>query len=206
MDIDEQRQLWNVADTLQRDADFLDDYRKARAKTLTIDGARRHIIREAAKDYGFGWMKNEQSNYLNAYFNHLLGLGQPTAFVQAGGDRDEFVFYPPYFSFSEAVDNDVAFIAQKNAQEMKFNKITPTKEPTMLTIKTITYVNGNDVSTLSDDQIFTLIAQTEKDIKGYEAIENKPKKLEQKIQDMKDAIGNLIMLVDDSKKNGADSN
>jgi len=80
----------------------------------------------------------------------------------------------------------------------KFAKLKP-EENTMnhiTKIETVVRINNTDASEYSDDDIFSLIAKTEKDIEKLEAIKEKPKKLEVKIDKMKESIKELAKIVD----------
>lgn len=63
-------------------------------------------------------------------------------------------------------------------------------------ITNLTLVNGQDISKLSDDEIFDLIAATEKEIDKLEAIGTKPAKLVKKIDELKTAVRQLADLCD----------
>lgn len=73
------------------------------------------------------------------------------------------------------------------------------KEPTMskpIEITTKTLVNGVDVTTMTDSQVYDLIAAEETKIKELEKIEAKPKKLTAEIQKRKDGILALVAHLD----------
>jgi hypothetical protein len=59
-----------------------------------------------------------------------------------------------------------------------------------------TLINGEPIDHFSDDQIFTLIASTEKEIARLQAQETKPKKLEARIEMHKADIKALVDIVD----------
>jgi hypothetical protein len=65
-----------------------------------------------------------------------------------------------------------------------------------IAIETRTYVNGADISSLTDDQVFATIASAEAAVKKLEAIEAKPAKLQAKIDALKASILKLGELVD----------
>lgn len=73
------------------------------------------------------------------------------------------------------------------------------KETTMskiIDIKTKTFVNGNDVATLTNAQVFDLIAEQEAAIKKLEGIEAKPKLLVKEIEERKAGIAALVAHLD----------
>lgn len=84
----------------------------------------------------------------------------------------------------------------KHEPKQLTNPKPKTMEITVNKIETKTFINGSDAATLSDDQIFLLIARTEKDIEKLEAIKEKPKKLTIKITAMKNSVLELIKIVD----------
>jgi len=82
--------------------------------------------------------------------------------------------------------------------KLKF-KLKLEKENTMnhiTKIETVVRINNTDASEYSDDDIFSLIAKTEKDIEKLEAIKEKPKKLTAKIKAMQASITELVKIVD----------
>jgi len=79
-------------------------------------------------------------------------------------------------------------------QFTKFNKQENTMS--MTKIETVVRINNADASEYSNDDIFSLIAKTEKDIEKLEAIKEKPIKLTAKIKAMQDSIKELVKIVD----------
>jgi len=75
---------------------------------------------------------------------------------------------------------------------------TPTEEITMTapTIETKTFIAGREASTLSDEQIFSLIADLESAADKLGKIRNKPKKLVANIEKMQADISKLVEYVD----------
>ena len=74
------------------------------------------------------------------------------------------------------------------------------EHPAMSTIITLTtkhYINGTEVSTLSNAQIFKLIADQEAAIKDLEAITNKPNSLTKEIADRKAGVQTLVDFLND---------
>ena len=67
-----------------------------------------------------------------------------------------------------------------------------------LAVETVskTFIFGRDIDTLSDSDIFTIIANLENEIKSLDAIENKPVKLGKKIEALREDIANIKMVVD----------
>lgn len=67
----------------------------------------------------------------------------------------------------------------------------------ILTLTTKHYINGTDISSLSNSQIYNLIAQQEAAIKYLEAIANKPNSLTKEIADRKASIQTLVDFLND---------
>lgn len=63
-------------------------------------------------------------------------------------------------------------------------------------VSTVTYVYGQPVDSMSDDQIFNLIAKIEQEIESLSKIKAQSKKLEKKVASLKDDINKLVELVD----------
>ena len=68
---------------------------------------------------------------------------------------------------------------------------------TILTLTTKHYINGTDIASLSNSQIYNLIAQQEAAIKDLEAIANKPNSLTKEIADRKESIQTLVDFLND---------
>lgn len=75
-----------------------------------------------------------------------------------------------------------------------FNSNIP-KETTMK-IETATFVNGQRVDQLTEDQLFDIIAKEEAAMKSLQSIVNKPQKLKDRINKMQADIDHLITLID----------
>jgi hypothetical protein len=76
----------------------------------------------------------------------------------------------------------------------------PTQETTiMANIEIKTFIDNQDASRLSDDEIFSKIAALELQINQLSAISRKPKKLDEKIQKLQQDIEALVEYVDNRK-------
>lgn len=64
-------------------------------------------------------------------------------------------------------------------------------------IQTKTFVNGVDISTMSDEAVYGLIGSMEKQIKSYDELGAKPASLVKKIETIKANIAALVKLVDE---------
>jgi hypothetical protein len=58
------------------------------------------------------------------------------------------------------------------------------------------FINGVDAATLTDDQIFEAIRNAEAQMKGLRDIDNQPKKLAKKIDDLLTQVGKVLAYVD----------
>lgn len=81
---------------------------------------------------------------------------------------------------------------QENSPTPPTNKDTPMK----IEITNATYVNGKNVDDMSDAQVFETIRNAEVEIASLEKIENKPRALSYRIDDLRQGITDLIALVD----------
>lgn len=70
------------------------------------------------------------------------------------------------------------------------------KTPMSIKIETITFVNGQDVNKMSDDQIFDTIAATEQEIARLNSTEHKPASLQKRIDGLVAGIEQLVALSD----------
>lgn len=71
------------------------------------------------------------------------------------------------------------------------------EEDTMIAIENRTYINDTNAADMTDDQVFTKIADLERDMAKLEAIKNKPQKMVKRIGEMQDAITKLVKYVDE---------
>lgn len=62
----------------------------------------------------------------------------------------------------------------------------------ILTLTTKHYINGTDIASLTNSQLYQMIAQQEASIKDLEAIANKPNSLTKEIADRKASIQTLV--------------
>ena len=94
------------------------------------------------------------------------------------------------------------WVAPQPKQPKQPEQPKPVKEepimnsPTPIEITTKTYVNGNDVSTMTDGQIYALIAGEEQRIRELRAIGNQPKRLVAEIAKREAGIQALVTYLD----------
>ena len=97
------------------------------------------------------------------------------------------------FMFVDLVRNKRVTKPQPQTQTLT----QPTQETTiMANIETKTFIDNQDASRLSDDEIFSKIAALEAQINNLSAISNRPKKLDAKIAQLKRDIQSLVDYVD----------
>jgi len=110
---------------------------------------------------------------------------------------------PPQYSIDEAVSDfvcntrELAEAADNVLSTQKTKEKQPMKTPAKVEEKT--FVNGTDAATMSDDDLFGLIADHEKEIAKLEAIKNQPKKLKERIAKINESIATLVKVVDERK-------
>lgn len=97
----------------------------------------------------------------------------------------------PSQEFGEVIiDSAVSQPTPLTFQEILMNKTD------IIKIETKTYVNGTDVATLSDSEIYSLIAAQEAQVEELEKIKTKPKKLVNEIEKRKAGIQALVDYLD----------
>jgi len=86
--------------------------------------------------------------------------------------------------------------APSDSHTKTFVSVPPRKESYMLKITTITQLNGTNVDTLDDDAIYSAIYSTENKIKELETLQQRPKRLDKKIAELKASIAALVSYLD----------
>ena len=97
---------------------------------------------------------------------------------------------PPQEFGEVIIDSAVSQPTTLTFQEILMNKTD------IIKIETKTYVNGTDVATLSDSEIYSLIAAQEAQVEELEKINTKPKKLVAEIEKRKAGIQALVDYLD----------
>lgn len=122
-------------------------------------------------------MKEDIRCFFNQRFGVSQSIGDPSIFLPEN--------YTPRHTF---IADDVSAPAP-----------APTKETTMsiITITNQTLVNGAEISTMSDSQLFGLIAKQEQEIEAMRKIQAKPKRLVAAIEARQKAIDDLVKLIDE---------
>jgi hypothetical protein len=65
-----------------------------------------------------------------------------------------------------------------------------------ITFKTVTYINNNDVMTLTDEQLITYIKAIEREIADLKSVATKSKKIEAKIADAEATLAKVVEVLD----------
>lgn len=143
---------------------------------------------------GYAYMKENKANkvdnldhlvnaLLHYYSEEVFGFH----FTQWCGTNDA----PP--------DGKTAY--QDNATKYA-KELTTKKETKVMRIEITkkTFINGTDITTMTDDALFAKLAQAEAEVKELEAIEAKPKKLVARIKEVKQSIADLVKLMDATDK------
>lgn len=149
-------------------------------------GARRNRIRTylAAKGNNYYCLDIEDGEQLRRYFDDRWGIQSDPE-----GQR-------------KYDDLPNVWVAPQPKQPKQPEQPKPVKEepimnsPTPIEITTKTYVNGNDVSTMTDGQIYALIAGEEQRIRELRAIGNQPKRLVAEIAKREAGIQALVTYLD----------
>lgn len=190
-------QLHDLAVTLENEQAFYNDYR---AENPDCARARRNCIQYHAKKLVMKPGNSHDREHLRRYFDEQYDM--PEATVDTFPDLPLLAFwldrvkYPvpdkaPPQEFGEVIiDSAVSQPTTPTYQEILMNKTD------IIKIETKTYVNGTDVATLSDSEIYSLIAAQEAQVEELEKIKTKPKKLVNEIEKRKAGIQALVDYLD----------
>lgn len=139
---------------------------------------------------GYCWMRGNDNTNLDHLVNYLLHYYSEEVF---GYHFEQWcgIDNPPPSSKEAYQDNATKYAAKPIKKEPE----------TMKSIEIIkkTLINGTDITTMSDNDLFTKIAQAEAEVKALEEIEAKPKKLVARITEIKKSITDLVKLMDSTK-------
>lgn len=174
---DSMRDKW---DELRSDSDFLGDFRSA-VRCSAKD--QRQVIRDHLETLTGNIGQIATRERLRLALLQFLNLDVPAIWDHAT------LGAPPLDLFGPTITNDLNVTGS----------ISTTKDTTMnasITIKTVTYVNGRDVDSLSTDDVLTLIANAEGRIKQLTALDSKPAAAVKEADALKDSIAQLVELVD----------
>jgi hypothetical protein len=65
-----------------------------------------------------------------------------------------------------------------------------------ITFKTVTYINNNDVMSLTDEQLITYIKAIEREIDGLKSVATKSKKIDAKIAEAEGVLAKVVEILD----------
>jgi hypothetical protein len=109
--------------------------------------------------------------------------------------------YPDCFWRSDDADRHHR-CKQLIAKAMATNPTQPTETPeetnmsNQITFKTVTYINNNDVLSLTDEQLITYIKAIEREIADLKSVATKSKKIEAKIADAEATLAKVVEVLD----------
>lgn len=135
------------------------------------------------------WLKQHYPNIRhNAYDRELLAHEFRTQWQVA---QDRYEDDLPWLRNARYVPTDLRPVPQPTStpQEIHMNKI--------IKIETRIFVNGQDVTSLKDDDLYQLIADQEKAISELEKIQTKPKRLQKEIDDRRAGIEALVKMLNE---------
>ena len=190
-------QLHSLAVTLENEQVFYNAYR---AGDPDCARARRDCIKYCANQLRENPGNGHDREHLRRYFDEQYSMPEATVDTYPELPLLEFwldrVKYPvpdkaPPQEFGEVIiDSAVSQPTPLTVQEILMNKTD------IIKIETKTYVNGTDVATLSDSEIYSLIAAQEAQVEELEKIKTKPKKLVAEIEKRKAGIQALVDYLD----------
>lgn len=162
---------------------FMECYKTEQVNAFTV----REVIRVAINRLKLNVAIPEEREEMRRYFEERYSL-KPSYAVNARG--------------ATRLLGELAQPAQPKPPTPTPTISTPTlkEHPAMTTIITLTtkhYINGTEVSTLSNAQIFKLIADQEASIAELEAIKKKPQSLKKEIATRQASIDTLVAFLDE---------
>lgn len=176
----QQAQFERAVKALLKNENFVRAW-KNRSESRTRGAARSAIGSELWTYHSTQCSSMEMKEDIRCYLNRLLNVDQKVG--------------SPSTSLPENYIPRHTFIADEPSAPTP----TPTKEPTMsiITITNQTLVNGAEINTMSDSQLFGLIAKQEQEIEAMRKIQAKPKRLVAAIEARQKAIDDLVKLIDE---------
>lgn len=178
----QQAQFERAVKALLKNDNFIRAW-KNRSESRTRGAARSAIGSELWTYHSIQCASMEMKEDIRCYLNRLLNVDQKVGSPSTSLPE----LYLPRHTF---IADDVS--APTPAP-------TLTKETTMyiITITNQTLVNGTEIGTMSDSQLFSLIAKQEQEIEAMRKIQAKPKRLVVAIEARQKAIDDLVKLIDE---------
>lgn len=186
-----------LSQVLLKNKAFMVSY-KSKAAETTRAASRRHVIqgylpREGPKTSPF------DREMLRRYFDYILGSSSATHDKLHGAHNLEHLETVQFWLSNPCVEIEaIAAEFIGTPLDPDFQPPTPI-ENTMtkaITITTKTFANGNDVATMSDGEIYNLIAAQEAEIRELEKIHNKPKRLLKELESRQAGVKALVDYLD----------
>lgn len=187
------RQLEETVDFLKSDPAFCRRYARPSNEYNNTYGKRRSLVATALYENRWRHCHDiEDRDQLRRYFDAFYKIPQ-TEINKYGeipdmlDDADDF----PVRAAPKALKAATAAPTQ-----------TPTPENTMtkpITITTKTFVNGTDISTMADAEVYELIATQEAEIERLGKIKARPKKLVEELAKRQAGIDLLVAYLDSAK-------
>jgi hypothetical protein len=110
--------------------------------------------------------------------------------------------YQPNYGWRSDDADRYHLCKQLIAKAMATNPTQSTETPeetnmsNQITFKTVTYINNNDVMTLTDEQLITYIKAIEREIADLKSVATKSKKIEAKIADAEATLTKVVEVLD----------
>lgn len=145
----------------------------------------RDLIRHHAKRLGEGILDAREREQVRRHLHELWNMPQPLGSSSYSSDPTIDLFDDGRVTANDAKKPE----PQPAPQE-------PTMNANPIEISTKTFVNGQDIASMSDAAIYDLIASEEAKINELQKIENKPKKLLAEINRRSKGIVDLVAYLD----------
>lgn len=107
--------------------------------------------------------------------------------VQLLGNKRQSLFLDKASRDNEAARRGISTFSDVEIDDIQTKETTPVK-----TLESKTYLKGQDISTMSDDAIFSVIASMEDDIETLNKVSNKPQRLVKQVAKMRGEIKSII--------------
>lgn len=128
------------------------------------------------------------------FFQRYAGTTNLRAFTESLSNDLQLYMSSPIQNIGELADYADRISTASFPQTIPETAMSTT--PAIPAIETRTFIFGDNAANMTDEQIFAGIAKIEAEIKKLDGVENKPKKLQAKIDAMKADIAKLVEYVD----------
>lgn len=123
---------------------------------------------------------------VRSVFRGIFGSYQTNG-VQLLGNKRQSLFLDKASRNDEAARRGISIHSDVEIDDIQTKETTPVK-----TLESKTYLKGQDISTMSDDAIFSVIASMEDDIETLNKVSNKPQRLVKQVAKMRGEIKSII--------------